>query len=68
MTSTNGAKTSSQCRATWLFSAIRWGGILTSHWRWREGVGPRKCRKPMINYLWGGVEPNQVGVHVFSSV
>ena len=45
--------------------AIRWGGILTSYWRWREGVGPRECRKPMINYLWGGVEPNQVGVHEF---
>jgi hypothetical protein len=45
--------------------AIRWGGILTSYWRWQEGVGPRECRKPMINYLWGGVEPNQVGVHEF---
>jgi alpha-L-arabinofuranosidase len=43
--------------------AIRWGGILTSYWRWQEGIGPRECRKPMINYLWGGVEPNQVGVH-----
>ena len=42
---------------------IRWGGILTSFWKWREGVGPRGERVPMHNYLWGGVETNQVGVH-----
>lgn len=42
---------------------IRWGGILTSFWKWREGVGPRDQRKPMLNYLWGGLESNQVGVH-----
>ena len=43
--------------------AIRWGGILTSYWKWREGVGPREHRTPMPNYLWGGLESNQVGVH-----
>lgn len=43
--------------------AIRWGGILTSYWKWREGVGPRDRRTPMINHLWGGQESNQVGVH-----
>lgn len=43
--------------------AIRWGGILTSYWKWQEGVGPRESRKPMINYLWGGLESNQIGVH-----
>jgi len=43
--------------------AIRWGGILTSYWKWREGVGPRGQRRPMVNYLWGGVETNQIGVH-----
>ncbi|MBZ0291387.1 MAG: alpha-L-arabinofuranosidase [Anaerolineae bacterium] len=42
---------------------IRWGGILTSFWKWREGVGPRDQRKPMFNYLWGGLESNQVGLH-----
>ncbi|MBZ0302729.1 MAG: alpha-L-arabinofuranosidase [Anaerolineae bacterium] len=42
---------------------IRWGGILTSFWKWREGVGPRDQRIPMLNYLWGGVETNQIGVH-----
>jgi alpha-L-arabinofuranosidase len=42
---------------------IRWGGILTSFWKWREGVGPRDQRTPMHNYLWGGLESNQIGVH-----
>ena len=44
---------------------IRWGGILTSYYRWKEGVGPRHRRKPMLNILWGGVETNQVGTHEF---
>lgn len=42
---------------------IRWGGILTSFWKWREGIGPRNQRVPMYNYLWGGKETNQVGIH-----
>lgn len=42
---------------------IRWGGIYTSFWKWREGIGPRENRVPAINYLWGGVETNQIGVH-----
>ena len=44
---------------------IRWGGILSSYYRWREGVGPRHRRKPMHNLMWGGVETNQVGTHEF---
>ncbi|QQA42704.1 alpha-L-arabinofuranosidase [Pelagovum pacificum] len=46
-------------------SSIRWGGILTGFWKWREGVGDPKDRVPMVNYLWGGVETNRVGVHEF---
>ncbi|HEY4201139.1 MAG TPA: hypothetical protein VGM83_11300 [Devosiaceae bacterium] len=46
-------------------SSIRWGGILTSFWKWRESVGNPAKRPPMINYLWGGVETNRVGVHEF---
>ncbi len=42
--------------------AIRWGGIFTSYWKWREGVGPANKRTPMINYLWGGRESNRIGV------
>ena len=44
-------------------SLIRWGGCFISYYRWKEAVGPRDQRKPMINLLWGGVETNQVGTH-----
>ena len=44
---------------------IRWGGCLSSYYRWREGVGPREARVPMINLLWGGLESNQVGTAEF---
>ncbi len=45
---------------------IRWGGCFTSYYRWREGVGPRTRRKPILNLCWGGVETNQVGTHEFA--
>jgi alpha-L-arabinofuranosidase len=44
---------------------IRWGGCFSSYYRWKEAVGQREQRKPMINLLWGGIEPNQVGTHEF---
>jgi alpha-N-arabinofuranosidase len=44
---------------------LRWGGIFTDFYRWREGVGPRDQRKPMINAMWGGLESNQVGTAEF---
>ncbi|GLQ56881.1 alpha-L-arabinofuranosidase C-terminal domain-containing protein [Devosia nitrariae] len=47
--------------------AIRWGGILTSFWKWRESVGDSAQRPPMVNYLWGGWEKNRVGVDEFLS-
>ena len=40
---------------------IRWGGCFCSYYRWKEGVGPRDKRRPMLNLLWGGVYNNQVG-------
>jgi len=46
-------------------TCIRWGGILSSYYKWREGVGPRSKRIPMYNYAWGGVETNQIGTHEF---
>lgn len=46
-------------------SAIRWGGILTSFWKWRESVGDPKQRPDMVNYLWGGWEKNRIGVDEF---
>ncbi len=44
---------------------LRWGGCFSSYYRWKEGVGPRAERKPMLNLLWGGVETNHVGTHEF---
>ncbi len=44
---------------------MRWGGIFTDFYRWREGVGPRSQRKPMLNLLWGGIESNQIGTDEF---
>jgi alpha-N-arabinofuranosidase len=44
---------------------MRWGGIFADFYRWREGVGPRKTRPPMVNLLWGGIESNQVGTGEF---
>jgi alpha-L-arabinofuranosidase len=44
---------------------LRWGGIFCDFYRWREGVGPRRQRRPMINAMWGGVESNQVGTAEF---
>lgn len=44
---------------------IRWGGIFTRYYKWREGVGPVKQRPPVRNYAWGGWETNRVGTHEF---
>ncbi len=46
-------------------SMIRWGGCFSSYYKWKEAVGPRNKRKPMINLLWGGIETNQVGTAEF---
>src|SRR5215212_3963052 len=39
--------------------AIRWGGLLSRYYRWREAVGPVAGRPPMRNHEWGrlGDEP-----------
>ncbi len=44
---------------------MRWGGCFCSYYRWKEGVGPRHQRKPMLNQLWGGLYNHQVGTHEF---
>jgi alpha-L-arabinofuranosidase len=41
--------------------AIRWGGLVTRYYRWREGVGPVAGRRAMRNHQWGGWETNRVG-------
>lgn len=45
--------------------SIRFGGIFSSFYKWREGVGPAKSRPWMYNYLWGGKETNRVGTREF---
>lgn len=44
---------------------MRWGGLFSRYYRWRESVGPIARRVPMRNYVWGGVESNRVGTHEF---
>jgi len=44
---------------------IRWGGCFASYYRWREAVGPRDQRVPMINMSWGGLDSSQVGTAEF---
>jgi alpha-L-arabinofuranosidase len=44
---------------------IRWGGIFSWYYKWREGVGPAKARPWMRNYVWGGKETNRVGTYEF---
>jgi alpha-N-arabinofuranosidase len=44
---------------------VRWGGIFTDYYRWREGVGPRDKRPTMVNLMWGGLESNQIGTAEF---
>jgi alpha-L-arabinofuranosidase len=42
---------------------MRWGGIFTDFYRWKEGVGPCRRRKSMLNLCWGGTYTNQIGTH-----
>ena len=44
---------------------IRWGGIFSSYYRWKEGIVPRDKRKPIFNIQWGGIESNQIGTAEF---
>lgn len=45
--------------------AMRFGGLFSRHYKWREGVGPVSRRPMMRNYFWGGKETNRVGTHEF---
>lgn len=45
--------------------AMRFGGLFSRYYRWREGVGPAAKRPWMRNYVWGGKETNRVGTHEF---
>lgn len=46
-------------------SLIRFGGIFSAYYKWKEGIGPREKREPMYNVEWGGLESNVVGTVEF---
>jgi alpha-N-arabinofuranosidase len=46
---------------------LRWpGGCFAEMYHWKDGIGPRENRPPMLNMFWGGVsEDNSFGTHEF---
>ncbi len=46
---------------------LRWpGGCFADTYHWRDGIGPKKGRKTIVNTHWGGVtEDNSFGTHEF---
>lgn len=46
---------------------LRWpGGCFADIYHWKDGVGPREQRKPILNVFWGNVhEDNSFGTHEF---
>lgn len=46
-------------------SMMRWGGNFSAYYKWKEAVGPRKNRIPLLNTDWGGMETNQIGTAEF---
>jgi alpha-L-arabinofuranosidase len=48
--------------------AIRFGGLYSRHYKWRDGIGPAAQRPLTRNYFWGGKETNRAGIHEFVSL
>lgn len=46
---------------------LRWlGGCFADTYHWKDAVGPREKRKPIVNRFWGGgLEDNSFGTHEF---
>jgi len=44
---------------------LRFGGLFSRYYKWREAVGPPEKRPWMRNYVWGGKETNRVGTCEF---
>jgi alpha-L-arabinofuranosidase len=44
---------------------LRFGGLFSRYYKWREGVGPAERRPTMRNYVWGGKETNRIGTAEF---
>lgn len=47
--------------------AMRFGGLFSRYYHWRDGIGPPASRPLTRNYSWGGKETNRVGTHEFVS-
>ncbi len=45
---------------------MRFGGIYSRYYKWREGIGPAAERPRHRNYMWDGWESNRVGTHEFA--
>ena len=45
--------------------AMRFGGLYSRYYHWRDGIGPPASRPLTRNYVWGGKETNRVGTHEF---
>jgi alpha-N-arabinofuranosidase len=45
--------------------AIRFGGLFSRYYKWREGIGPAAKRPKIRNFFWGGWESNRVGTDEF---
>lgn len=46
---------------------VRYGGLFSRYYKWRDGVGSAGKRPWMRNYVWGGKETNRVGTREFVS-
>lgn len=44
---------------------MRFGGLYSRYYKWREGIGPASERPWMRNYVWGGKETHRAGTHEF---
>jgi alpha-L-arabinofuranosidase len=45
---------------------VRWGGLYSRYYKWREGIGPALSRPSMYNYVCDGWETHRVGTHEFA--
>ncbi|WP_210480630.1 alpha-N-arabinofuranosidase [Naasia sp. SYSU D00948] len=43
------------------------GGNFVSGFKWEDSVGPKESRPRRLDLAWHSLEPNQVGLHEFSS-
>jgi len=47
----------------------RWpGGNFTSGYDWRDGIGDPDKRRPVYDYAWNALEPNDVGIEEFMAL